>query len=117
MKILTPLPVRQFSSIQIQCSDRAMSEMLALRDNDNADTIFNLIVESRTSHNWSHMFKHGAKLHPSDKPNHFHIYCYSWNGADGTKAVIELRLLESLRAAADHLRRLDPNINLKSYLR
>lgn len=119
MKILSPLPCRQFDNVQLQCPDTIMAEMLSIRGNENSDLMLARIRDARAGvNNWTcvHMFVGGAKLHVSKEPNHFHIYCYSYDGSDGTEAVIELRLFEALRDADRYLRRLKPNYNLKSYL-
>lgn len=120
MKILSALPVRQFDCIRLQCSDPTMAEMLSVRENKNPDVVLNSIQDMRSgkiSPSCLHMFGSGAKLHISGTPHHFHIYCYSYDGADGSKAVLELRMFEALREAARYIRLLKPEVNLKSYLR
>lgn len=119
MKILSTLPCRQFGCVQLQCPDSTMAEMLSIRGNENPDVALTRIRDARAGvNNWTciHMFVSGAKLHVSADPNHFHIYCYSYDGSDGTEAVIELRMYGALREAARYLRLLKPDYSLKAYL-
>lgn len=92
--------ITQFESVQVSCSDKVMSEVMALLPGQDVvrdptrhySAISTLRKRNGDGDGELLMFRSGAKLYPSDGRTGFRIYCYHYAGADGHQAIAELRI-------------------------
>lgn len=99
--------IAQFGSIKIECTDKMMSEILAVTNRFptlEAEVLQRQISDYRSGKStfFEYCMTSCAKLKIGQEKNTFYIYCYDSSGKDGKVSVAELKMLNGLRIALIH---------------
>jgi len=107
--IISDKLIRQYSYVIVKVSSPVLAQILSCGDlHTSQDSWLDRIKGSKSgcSDSLLWLFKSGAKLSWSSIANGFGIYGYADGGGDIYSAMEELKVLDSLRLAKNHYRKL-----------